>query len=67
MEERYPSTVKLVGWAGHMVVSNRFLQGVLGGDYWELQEPGTVSLPDFIELKAKGKAKMEQGQVYLLK
>jgi len=45
-------------------VSNRFLQAIL--DPWKLQEPGTVSLPDFARLSAEGKAKMKDGKVYLL-
>ena len=32
---------------------------------WEPQKPGTVSLPDFIRLRAEGKAKMPAGIVYL--
>lgn len=34
---------------------------------WVVQEPGAVSLPDFIRLRAEGKAKMKNGRVYLLK
>ena len=58
--------IKLVAWCGNMVVSNRFLHGTLD-DPWEPQEPGTVSMPDYIRLSAQGKAKMVNGRVCLLK
>ena len=58
--------VKLVAWSGNMVVSNRFLHDMFDNP-WEPQEPGTVSMPDYIKLSAHGKAKMVNGRVCLLK
>ena len=48
-----------------MMKNNALLQRLL--DLWEPQEPGTVSMPDYIKLSAHGKAKMKNGRVYLLK
>jgi hypothetical protein len=35
--------------------------------YWAKQPSGSISLPDFIQLRAKGEAKMADGHVYLKK
>ena len=48
-----------------MTASNKFLLGMINP--WEPQERGAVKVSDFIELSARGKAKMENGRVYLLK
>ncbi len=45
--------------------SNKLLLNMF--DLWVPQEPGAVLLSEFIKLRAQGKAKMEQGRVYLLK
>lgn len=59
--------IKLVTWAGHMSYSNRFLYGVLSDSdpEWVTQKPGTISVPKFIKLRAKGRAKMVNGRVLL--
>jgi hypothetical protein len=48
-----------------MMKNNALLNALLNP--WEPQEPGTVSLPDYIRLSAQGKAKMVNGRVCLLK
>jgi hypothetical protein len=35
--------------------------------HWAKQPSGAISLPDFIQLRAKGEAKMADGHVYLKK
>jgi hypothetical protein len=35
--------------------------------HWAKQPSGAISLPDFIQLRAKGEAKMTDGHVYLKK
>jgi hypothetical protein len=35
--------------------------------HWAKQPSGAISLPDFIQLRAKGEAKMANGHVYLKK
>lgn len=35
--------------------------------HWAKQPSGSISLPDFIEMKAKGEAKTHNGHVYLKK
>ena len=46
-------------------------QSVVANDnndwHWAKQPSGAVSLPDFIQLRAKGEAKMAGGHVYLKK
>ncbi len=49
----------------NLQASNAFLKNLL--DPWEPQEPGTVSMPDYIRLSAHGKAKMRNGRVCLLR
>ena len=49
----------------NMQRNNALLQRLL--EPWEPQEPGTVSMPDYIKLSAHGKAKMVNGRVCLLK
>ena len=47
----------------------QMLGGILQPDewHWSLQEPGTISLPEFIRKRAKGEAKMHNGRVFLKK
>lgn len=49
--------------AEKLAAHNAFLERLK----WEPQEPGTVSLPDFIRLRAEGKAKMVNGRVFISK
>jgi hypothetical protein len=35
--------------------------------HWSPQEPGSISLPDFIRMRANGEAKMANGTVFLKK
>jgi hypothetical protein len=35
--------------------------------HWAKQPSGSISLPDYIQLRAKGEAKMANGHVYLKK
>jgi hypothetical protein len=51
--------------ARSVTANNAFLQMIL--DPWEMQDQGTVRLPDFIKMRAQGTAKMENGRVYVLK
>lgn len=51
--------------ARSVTANNALLQRIL--DPWEMQEKGTVRLPDFIKMRAQNKAKMENGRVYVLK
>lgn len=36
-------------------------------EHWSRQKPGSISLPEFIQKRAKGEAAMFKGRVYLKK
>jgi hypothetical protein len=50
---------------GQIVAINKSLDE--GQWHWAKQPSGSISLPDFIQLRAKGEAKMADGHVYLKK
>jgi hypothetical protein len=48
-----------------VMANNALLKKLL--DPWQMQAPGSMRLPDFIKMRAQGRAKMENGRVYVLK